>query len=81
MDERRNAALLLTGGLLIVLEVGSAQTMPSFEVASVIENRSGGLTRFTPGLQPTFGEVPDPAPGQISITNATLRHISRSPMA
>jgi len=76
LDKRRNAALLLTvGGLLVALEVGSAQG-PSFEVASVRENRSGGMTRVTPGLQPTFAEViPTPAPGQISITNATLRHI------
>ncbi|MGH9238249.1 MAG: TIGR03435 family protein [Vicinamibacterales bacterium] len=77
MHKRRNPALSLTvAGLVIALEVGSAQTMPAFEVASVIENRSGGMTRFTPGLQPIFPDVvPNPAPGQISITNATLRHI------
>jgi len=77
MDERRNAALLLAvGGLLIAIEMGSAQTSASFEVASVRENRSGGITRVTPGLQPVFAEaVPNPAPGQISITSATLRHI------
>jgi uncharacterized protein (TIGR03435 family) len=76
MKCRHNGALLMASGVLVLLEVGSAQTMPSFAVASVIENRSGGLTRFTPGLQPMVaGAVPTPAPGQISITNATLRHI------
>lgn len=62
------------GGLLIGLEVARAQPAPSFEVASVVENRSGGLTRFSPGLQPTF-QVQDPLPGNVFITNATLRHI------
>jgi uncharacterized protein (TIGR03435 family) len=76
VDEKRNPLWLVVGGLLFVVEVVSAQSLPAFEVASVRENRSGGVTRFSNGLRPRFpGDVLTPVPGQISITNSTLRDI------
>jgi uncharacterized protein (TIGR03435 family) len=72
----RLVVVLVLSGITSATVAAQQPPAPAFEVASVIENRSGGMTRVTAGLQPIFAEaVPTPAPGQISITNATLRHI------
>jgi uncharacterized protein (TIGR03435 family) len=76
MAIRRIGALVLSSTILLAPRAAWAQPAPAFEVASVVENRSGGVTRLSPGLEPSFpGRKPVPVPGQISITNATLREI------
>ena len=76
MDARGFGGVLLIAGLLLAHGTGSAQEAPAFEVASVRENRSGGMSRMSAGLDLVmFGPNALPPPGQISFTNAPLRDI------
>lgn len=76
MGATRFGQILVLVGILMVHGTAWAQDLPAFEVASVTENRSGGMTQLSPGLQPRFPGGPvTPAPGQILITNATLRDV------
>jgi uncharacterized protein (TIGR03435 family) len=69
-------AILLVAPALVPDHRVLAQAPPAFEVASVRENRSGDtIARYSPGLLAPLGARAEPAPGQISLTNAPLRRV------
>ena len=69
-------AVLFVAPALTLGQRAFAQAPPTFEVASVRENRSGDtIARWSNGLLAPLGAKAQPAPGQISITNAPLRRV------